>query len=192
MSTEERRKGRDSKPRPPTGRCHTAWLALRATATAAVHHRCITRAAFDGRLRHHPRGRTRMAQPNHAILAKNPAYGSAKETCSNAGVSIWACITGSRLLNEERSLKCMELLSDQRWPGVAAGGLAERRQRAIAPTVARAGRLPGSCGRVWRRTLPRSAYTALPRAPGRRARARSSATSGRWHRGRWPGSSAPA
>jgi hypothetical protein len=49
-------------------------FALLTTATAAVHHRCITRASVGSVQRHDRRSKNRIVEPNHAILAKNPAY----------------------------------------------------------------------------------------------------------------------
>jgi hypothetical protein len=45
-----------------------------ATATAPVHHRCITGTAFDGLLRHGGQGEHRMVEPNNTGFAQNPAY----------------------------------------------------------------------------------------------------------------------
>jgi hypothetical protein len=50
-----------------------AQLALLATATTAVYHPCITRAACDGAQQHADRGETGMVEPNGPELAKNPA-----------------------------------------------------------------------------------------------------------------------
>ena len=60
--------------------------AFSAASTAVVHHRCITRTAFDDLLRHDRRDGTRIAEPNAEVLAKNPAYRPAKEKPRSAGL----------------------------------------------------------------------------------------------------------
>ena len=59
-----------------------AHRPLLTKSTAAVHDRCITRAALDGFRQHAGLGGTRMAWPNWALVEKNPAYcyGKPKQT----------------------------------------------------------------------------------------------------------------
>jgi hypothetical protein len=66
-------------------------LALSATTTLAVHHRCITATAFGGASRKCPPGPNRMVKPKigdpESASAKNPAYRPATESPAKAGLS---------------------------------------------------------------------------------------------------------
>jgi hypothetical protein len=71
-----------------------AQLALLATATTAVYHPCITRAAGDGAQQHADRGEADMVEPNGPELAKNPAYRPATEKALETGLFLWSRFVG--------------------------------------------------------------------------------------------------
>jgi hypothetical protein len=63
---------------------------LATTPTAAVHHRCITRAAFGGVYNKPTKPKLAMVEPGDVKLAKNPAYRPATEKALETGL-FYAC-----------------------------------------------------------------------------------------------------
>src|SRR4051812_23977765 len=107
-----------------------------------MHHRCITRAAFDTLQQQAKSGRGRMVEPNHAVLAKNPAYRPATEKALVTGLFLWARFVSIEQFGWSRAevdaalagigetLTQVYELADGVSTAVAAEALAEERLRA--------------------------------------------------------------